>query len=66
MQTRPVPFGFDARKLKRDLSFGAPVSDLMGQHSVIAMGVVIYLGLVGAGLVTAAGISLVLRGIKLI
>ena len=38
----------------------------MGQHFVIAMGVVIYLGLVGAGLVTAAGISLVLRGIKLI
>ncbi|NDD43899.1 MAG: cytochrome B6 [Synechococcaceae bacterium WB9_4xC_028] len=30
------------------------------------MGVVIYLGLVGAGLVTAAVISGVLRGIKLI
>ena len=30
------------------------------------MGVVIYLGLVGVGLVTAAGISLVLRGVKLI
>ncbi|MGB1196966.1 MAG: hypothetical protein ACPG3W_09845 [Synechococcus sp.] len=66
MQTRPIPFDFDARKLRRDLSSGAPVSDLIGQHSVIAMGVVIYLGLVGAGLVTAAGISLVLRGIKLI
>ncbi|QNI74620.1 cytochrome b6/f complex subunit VI [Synechococcus sp. NOUM97013] len=33
---------------------------------VTAMGVVIYLGLVGAGLVTAAIISFVLRGIKLI
>jgi hypothetical protein len=66
LQTRPVPFDFDARKLKRDLSFGTPVSDLIDQHSVVAMGVVIYLGLVGAGLVTAAGISLVLRGIKLI
>ncbi|QNI86264.1 cytochrome b6/f complex subunit VI [Synechococcus sp. PROS-7-1] len=66
MQTRPVPFDFDARKLRRDLSSGDPISDLMDQHFVIAMGVVIYLGLVGAGLVTAAGISVVLRGIKLI
>jgi hypothetical protein len=34
--------------------------------SVTAMGVLIYLGLVGTGLVTAAVISFVLRGIKLI
>jgi hypothetical protein len=66
LQTRPVPFDFDARKLRRDLSSGDPISDLMDQHFVIAMGVVIYLGLVGVGLVTAAGISIVLRGIKLI
>ncbi|EAR19512.1 hypothetical protein WH7805_11368 [Synechococcus sp. WH 7805] len=66
LQTRPIPFDFDARKLRRDLSSGDPISDLMVLHSVTAMGVVIYLGLVGAGLVTAAAISLVLRGIKLI
>lgn len=34
--------------------------------AIFSVGVVIYLGLVGAGLVTAAVISAVLRGIKLI
>jgi len=38
----------------------------MDQQFVTAMGVVIYLGLVGTGLVTAAAITFVLKGIKLI
>ena len=66
MQTRPIPFDFVACKLRRDLSFKAPISDLMDQQFVTAMGVVIYLGLVGTGLVAAAAITFVLKGIKLI
>ena len=66
LQTRPIPFDFVACKLRRDLSFEAPISDLMDQQFVTAMGVVIYLGLVGTGLVTAAAITFVLKGIKLI